>query len=333
MGFNWHLTRIQTSVDLDSPGKRIGDLRLKSSGNEQPLGYVPVPVGVIVGSPGPTVLLTGGVHGDEYEGPVALLKLLHNLEPETINGRIIALPALNAPAVAAAARVSPLDGGNLNRAFPGSPDGGPTAMLAHFTEHVLLPECNAAIDLHAGGKAAWFMPCAMSGTSESDALSSQNLKLAEAFGAPVIWIMGKLNENRSLNSAAARTGVPMIAAELGGGGQVSRPTLATAERGIERCLQYLGVLEGTPEPTESRRIAFNSADQSVYAPHEGLFEPGFDPGDEVTAGQHAGTIYSVKEPERRPTDVYFRTSGLVLVRTHRGLIQRGELLGMVGMDV
>ncbi len=69
---------------------------------------------------------------------------------------------------------------------------------------------------------------------------------AEAFGAPLIWVLGALNENRSLNSAAGRRGVPMIAAELGGGGTVSPGPLAVAERGVENVLRHLGVLAGAP---------------------------------------------------------------------------------------
>ena len=128
----WDQTRISTNLDFTTRGKRFGHLRLKYSDNRTALGYIPIPAGVIINGSGPTVLLIGGVHGDEFEGPVALLKLLHEVEAAEVSGRIIVLPALNAPAVHAASRVSPVDGGNLNRTFPGDPDGTPTAMIANF---------------------------------------------------------------------------------------------------------------------------------------------------------------------------------------------------------
>ncbi len=80
-----------------------------------------IPLTVIRGGDGPTALLTGGNHGDEYEGPLALQQLAWELEPAQVMGRVIILPAMNAPAVAAGTRVSPIDGVNMNRAFPGRP--------------------------------------------------------------------------------------------------------------------------------------------------------------------------------------------------------------------
>ena len=339
MSFAWNSTRIATDLDFERKGKRIGDLRLKHSDNRHPLGYIPVPAGVIVGGAGPTVLLIAGVHGDEFEGPVALMKLLHRLEPDEVRGRLIVLPALNAPAVRDASRVSPLDGANLNRAFPGDPDGGPTAMLAHLVESVLLPECDGAVDLHSGGKAAWFAPCALAARGVDGALSAPNMALAEAFWAPLVWVLGALNENRSVNSAATRAGVAMIAAELGGGGAVSPAPLAVAERGVENALRHLGLLAGAPEPSEPlggetpRRVELRRPEQVLHAPHEGLFEPAFAPGEDVAAGAPAGALYSLTEPERPPTPLRFPTDGLVLARCHRGMVERGEMLAMVAVDV
>ena len=326
------ISRIATFLNLESFGKRTGDLRLKYSSNEHALGYIPIPVGVIVGEPGPTVLLIGGCHGDEFEGPVAVLKLLKHLEPEQLRGRIIALPALNAPALNHAARVSPLDNGNLNRAFPGNPDGGPTEMIAHFVEKALMPICDYVIDLHSGGKAAWFSPCAMTMITENRELSRKNLELAEAFGAPLIWLMGALNDNRSVNSAADRQGLPMIAAELGGGGQVSPETLSIGEHGLINCLVYLGVLPAsmTHEKHQSKYFYIDDPSQHVYSPHRGLFEPLFAPGDIVKSGDKLGVVYNIQEIEREPTTVCFPVDGVAYVRCHRGLVERGELLALVG---
>ncbi len=75
-----------------------------------------------------------GNHGDEYEGQVALGKLIRSLEAEEVCGRIIILPSADFPAAMAGMRTSPLDGGNLNRSFPGDPYGGPTAQIADYIE-------------------------------------------------------------------------------------------------------------------------------------------------------------------------------------------------------
>jgi predicted deacylase len=117
-------TRLTLDIDLCAPGRRAGAFALRWSSDANPLGAHPIPVMVTVGGEGPTALLLAGVHGDEYEGPVALMRLWRALDPAALRGRLILLPALNAPAVRAATRCSPLDAGgpnagNLNRAFPG----------------------------------------------------------------------------------------------------------------------------------------------------------------------------------------------------------------------
>ncbi|NKB53130.1 MAG: hypothetical protein GKR97_13060 [Rhizobiaceae bacterium] len=149
-------SRLVLDLDLKAPGKQIGDLMLRWSDNSNPLGYHPIPVISIRGGDGPVMLVTGATHGDEFEGPAAMMRLVQQLNPDELKGQVILIPALNAPALSASSRVSPLDGANLNRAFPGDPDGGPTAMIADFVETELLPLCDAAIDLHSGGKASFF---------------------------------------------------------------------------------------------------------------------------------------------------------------------------------
>ena len=330
----WQKTRIKTELDFVSSGKRIGDLQLKPSNNQMPLGYIPIPVGVVIGKPGPTILLTAGIHGDEYEGQIALRKLLFTLDPSTICGRLIILPSLNTPAVHAATRVSPLDQGNLNRAFPGCADGGPTAEIANLLESIILPVCDAAIDLHSGGKAAWFLPCTMAGRDRGGSLSSANIELAQAFDLPHILLMNALNDDRSLNAAACRQNVTMIAVELGGGGQVTPEVLALAEHGLENCLAHLEVVsESAVSTCQSSLLEIKDAKQSVFAPHRGLFEPAFSPGQHVVASSIAGYIYSLEEPDRPASRVKFSSTGVALMRCHKGLVERGDLISMVGIVV
>ncbi|MHA1153185.1 MAG: N-alpha-acetyl diaminobutyric acid deacetylase DoeB, partial [Alphaproteobacteria bacterium] len=98
-----------------------------------------IPVAVIKNGEGPTALLTGANHGDEYEGPVALLDLARNLDPGELRGRVIVVPMMNYPAFRAGRRTSPIDQGNLNRAFPGRPDGTVTEKIADYFQRRLLP--------------------------------------------------------------------------------------------------------------------------------------------------------------------------------------------------
>ncbi len=297
-------SRIKCTIDLTASGKQIGDLCLRWSDNRQPLGYYPVPVASIAGGKGPTMLLIGGVHGDEFEGPVALMRLMHGLNPDELNGRVIIIPALNMPAVDASARVSPLDDQNMNRAFPGARDGGPTAMLADFVERILMPGCDAVIDIHCGGKASVFAASALATRVEEKGLFKQNLALAKVFGAPFIWLLGAFNDNRSVNSAAARQGVPMIAAELGGGGNCDPAMADLAEAGVRRCLAHMGIIESPGQaPSKARMIEISELGQNLYAPAAGLFDRAYSAGDDVSKGQHAGYIHLIGEPARPPVEL------------------------------
>ena len=328
-------TRVKISIDLDQPGRQVGDLQVKWSDNQRPLGYYPVPIACIAGGDGPTVLLSGGVHGDEFEGPAALMRLLQDLSPTEINGRIIILPALNTPAVLASSRVSPLDRVNMNRAFPGDANGGPTHMLAHFIEACLLPECDAAIDLHSGGKAAVFAPCVLTEADMETDIGKRNMALADAFGAPFTWLSGRHNDNRSVNAAAARQGVSMIAAELGGGGGCDPLMTDFAERSLRRCLHHLGILSVAveAEPEASRLVQFSEPGHNLTAPAAGLFDRQFSIGDEVRVGDRAGLLHFIGEPLRPSMELQFAASGIVLAQGNRGLVERGDSLAMIAQPV
>ena len=148
------------TIDLDAPGAQHGFLRLPYSRDDSAWGSVMIPIAVIRGVPGPTALLTGGNHGDEYEGPVALFDLARTLDPADLTGAVIIMPALNTPAFRAATRTSPIDRGNLNRSFPGSPTGTVTQKIADYVTRGLLPRADVVLDFHSGGKTLEFLPLA-----------------------------------------------------------------------------------------------------------------------------------------------------------------------------
>ncbi|MCG6904287.1 MAG: succinylglutamate desuccinylase/aspartoacylase family protein [Rhodobacter sp.] len=327
-------SRITLTTDLAAPGRQFGDAMLRWSDNANPLGYHPVPVISLNGGPGPVLLLTGGTHGDEFEGPAAIMRLVHGLDPRDLRGQIIAIPALNMAALAASSRVTPVDGANLNRAFPGHADGGPTAMLAHWLETRILPRCDAAIDLHSGGKASFFQPCALPTLTADLDLAARNMRLAQVFGLPLIWRLGGNNDNRSVNSAAARAGVAMIATELGGGGGVDPAITDLADAGIRNVLRHLGMIDGAVAvPPTQRIVEIADPSDSLYARAEGLFDRGTGAGQDVQAGDVAGTFHFITEPERPPETLVFPQTGMVLAHTNRGLVRRGEMLALVVRDI
>lgn len=320
------MTRIACSTTLEGPGRRIGVLAVPFSDDAHAYGVIPVPIAILAGAPGPTVLLAAGVHGDEYEGQIVLRHLIHSLDPTKLSGRLIILPALNLPAIRAARRTSPVDGANMNRAFPGDPDGGPTAQIAFYVETILLPQCQAALDLHSGGTASDYLPCAY--LYAGGPMAAQKAALAHAFGAPLAVVVGKTAETRSLSAACERQRVPMIACELGGGGFVSKGALGVAEAGVSAALRHLGMLPPEPGDPDRRTRAVSVPDRNHFlmCPGSGLFEPSAALGDHVEAGAPAGWLHDLDDPARPPVAVLFAAGGLVVARRLPALARRGDTL-------
>jgi N-alpha-acetyl-L-2,4-diaminobutyrate deacetylase len=145
-------SQLVSTVAFDRPGKQHGHLCVPYSYNLGGWANLLIPITVVSNGPGRTALVMAGNHGDEYPGQVAILKLMRELAPEQARGRIILIPTLNQPAARAATRLSPLDGKNLNRCFPGRADGTVTEMIAHYVTTVLFPLADIVIDIHTGGR-------------------------------------------------------------------------------------------------------------------------------------------------------------------------------------
>ena len=104
---------ISTTIDYDADGVQHGHLVLPYSRDDAAYGSIMIPIAVIKNGDGPTALLSGGNHGDEYQGPLSLLKLANTLDPADVTGRVIIVPTMNQPAFAAARRTSPIDDGMI----------------------------------------------------------------------------------------------------------------------------------------------------------------------------------------------------------------------------
>lgn len=325
---------ITTDIDFDRDGVQTGTLRLPYSHNRSAYGHIPIPLMVAKRGDGPTVLLTGANHGDEYEGPLALMR---ELPPDRLNGRVIIIPALNVPAYHAGTRLSPIDQVNLNRVFPGDRNGTPTMMLAHYIETVLMPLADYAIDFHSGGSSLDYLPTLLVFDPPSDTAPKAEVdRLVAAFGAPRLLTMNLMGEDRVISAAAQRSGALFFAGEFGGGASVSPEGLAIVKAGIAGVLDATGVLPrsgAAPPPRPIRRLAIKGAEHFLYAPCNGIFEPKFRPGDEIKAGQIGGYVHDPIMPWKEPVEVAFKASGLALCIRTFALVEAGDCLGHLASDV
>jgi predicted deacylase len=324
-------SRIVTDIDFDRDGRQTSFLRLPYSSDTSGYGWIPIPVACLRSGTGPTLLLVGGNHGDEYEGQIVVADLIRDLDLTTLSGRIIALPAANFPAVRAGRRLSPIDAGNLNRCFPGDADGTPTRAIAHFIETELLPMADVLLDLHSGGASMIYLPTALA-RHTTDAKRAAGLEaLLRIFAAPVS-VFGSpagAREDRTLEAASERCGVLNLGIELGGGGWVTPSALAVARRGVRRVMRHMGLVTNAEEAPPTAMMALDSEDCFAFAGDWGLFEPLIELGDEVVAGQPIGRLHCVETPWREPVTERIRATGRLVCLRARGRVDRGDCLGHV----
>ena len=276
---------------------------------------------------GPTVSVVGGIHGDEFEGVVACLRLAEELADIPLRGRLRLVPVAHEAAHLASTRSSPRDGLNLARTFPGDPDGGPTERLADALRRQVINGSDLFVDLHSAGT-AYAMPLLVGWTDDGCAACAAGGSAAEAFAAPVLWRHpGAVVAGRTL-SAAHDAGIPSIYAEAAGGGTVTATHVDAYVAGILRVLAALGVLgEPVSIPVDPPRRLVSEGDLDVpqmVAPFDGVCEVFVAPLDSVVAGQLVATV---TDPLSGVTaEVLAAAPGVVVLARRGARVRRSENL-------
>lgn len=227
-------TGVFNQLDARQDGKTVTHFSLPYSVDRSPYFQIKIPICHVRNGDGPRVLLLAGVHGDEYEGELTLLKLIRTLKQEDIRGTVTILPAANIPAVMAARRRSPFDDGNLNRAFPGDAKGAPTERIAHFLETDLVPRHDILFDLHSGGTSMAHLPCALIEKNADAALHAKSLAAMQALGMPYGFIANNGPDTPTSIGAAFRAGIPSVSGEFGGGATVTPLTMRLTAQAVDR---------------------------------------------------------------------------------------------------
>lgn len=321
---------IVPTVDFNANGVQHGFLRLPYSRDDSAWGSVMIPIAVIRNGAGPTALLTGANHGDEYEGPIALFDLARTLDPARVSGSVIIVPAMNYPAFLAGTRTSPIDKGNMNRSFPGRPDGTVTEKIADYFQRELLPRADIVVDIHSGGRTLDFLPFAAAHLLPDEEQERRSFELVEAFAAPWSMRMREIDPVGMYDTAAENLGKTFVTSELGGGGTPRAHTVAIARRGFTNILCKAGILDGAPDTGPTTWLAMPSNDCFSFAEADGLFEPLHDLGTSVQEGQVIARIHPTSRTGLASAEIRAQMDGLVVGRHHPGLAKAGDCAMVLG---
>ncbi|MFO0943988.1 MAG: succinylglutamate desuccinylase/aspartoacylase family protein [Pirellulales bacterium] len=328
-----------TSLDLDANGKQQGFLQVPYSHNLGGWANVMIPITIVARGAGPTVLVLGGNHGDEYQGQIAAMKLARELTPEMVTGRIILIPSLNFPAAQSATRLSPLDGMNMNRAFPGSPEGNVTSQIAHYLTNVLFPISDVVIDIHSGGRSMDFVPCSHMHLVPDKVQRRKMLAAMLAWNTDFSFLYADIAGSGLLPVEAENQGKVVVTTELGGSEGVPASVHRIAQSGLRNVLRHVGLLEGTVETRESLgkppAILVQALDREDYllAPESGIFEIALDLGQPVKKGDCVGAIHHLERPDRCPELIIARTSGFLITARVPCLTQQGDCVAVIARQV
>ncbi len=324
---------IVSTIPLDVDGKHHGFLRLPHSRDDSAWGSVMIPITVLRNGDGPTALLTGANHGDEYEGPVALFELALNLEPSDIKGRVIVVPAFNYPAFRSATRVSPIDQRNMNRTFPGRPDGTVTEKIADYFHTTLVPMADIVLDFHSGGKTLDFIPFASAHILQDKRQQGACVAAVEAFNAPYSTMLLEIDNAGMYDTAVEDQGKVFVTTELGGGGSATALSIGIAKKGVRNVLIHAGITSGDPEMGPSVSLDMPDGDCFVFCEHDGLIEPLVDLGDRVGKGEVIARVWPVDRTGVIPVDYRSKRAGILTARHFPGLVKSGDCLAVVAVEV
>lgn len=324
---------ITATIPLDRDGVHHGYLRLPYSRDDSAWGSVMIPLTVVKNGEGPTALITGANHGDEYEGPIAIQDFAYGARQEDVKGRVILVPALNYPAFRAATRTSPIDRGNMNRSFPGRPDGTVTEKIADYFQRTLVPLADLVLDFHAGGKTLDFVPFACAHRLPDKAQEAACVAAMQAFNAPYSMMLLEIDSVGMFDTAVEEQGKVFVSTELGGGGTASARSGAIARKGLKNVLIHAGILKGEPERGPSQMLDMPDGDCFTFCEHEGLIEPRVGLGDKVRKGGLIARVWPADRTGVAPVEYRAKMSGLLAARHFPGLVKPGDCMAVIAVEV
>jgi predicted deacylase len=307
-------------------------------------GYSLVPLTVINGlrkSAGPTpgVAIFGGTHGNEWEGQVTVKRLCRDLDPAEMSGRVILVPQLSESACRNNTRISPLDGVNMNRAFPGNPRGSISYRIASFVKTRIFPQVRVVVDVHAGGNEGGFALCTSFHPIPDREQREEMQKVAMLFDTPFVMIYTSDMASGLLPEEAEREGKIAIGGEFGFGESVNLQGVLHAYEGFKNVLRHYGMLAGDVVKIDPRRtspprlVEASNLEDYIPAPRTGIWEPLVELGADVKSGDLIGRLHDFADHSSDPVEIRSHRDGALLMMHFPAHIEKGVTLYVIAQDV
>lgn len=285
-------TAIEQSPAVDAPEKRpnllgavvrsgLFDYRHWSSAQSLDGLAVPAPVLIVGGiRPGPTLCLTGAIHGDELNGVEIIRRVLFGLDAEKINGNVIGIPIVNLHGFRRNSRYL-ADRRDLNRFFPGDPSGSSASRIAHslFTE--VIRHCDYLVDIHTGS----FQRTNLA-QLRADVTKPSVLRLAQMFGD--VAVLNHPGAPGTLRRAATQVGIAAVTIEVGEPLRLQPDQVDIGVRGIKSVLAGLGMSVQRASKHAAQTVYYETS--WVRADDSGILLAKVDVGEHVRVGQVLGTV-------------------------------------------
>ncbi|OIQ23331.1 succinylglutamate desuccinylase/aspartoacylase family protein [Lacinutrix sp. MedPE-SW] len=280
----------------------------------------PVDVPVIVErskKPGPTILITAGIHGDEVNGVEIVRQLIAKEINKPKKGTIICIPVLNVFGFINMEREFP-DGRDLNRVFPGSKSGSLASRVAFQVVSEILPHADFVLDFHTGGALRFNAPQVRitSGNEDFDIA-------AEIFGAP--FVLYSKNLNKSFRNTCNRMNKPILLYEGGKSFHIDDDVTNTGVNGAKRILNHYGMLKSKFKVSEpKKKCIFISDSRWIRANYSGMFKASIGISNFVNKGD---TIGNITDPYGKFNHfVKASSDGYIINVNHSPIVYQGDAL-------
>jgi predicted deacylase len=316
----------QITVSPGEAGSGFLEVRDKDGGGTS------IPVTVIHGArKGKTLALVAGVHGYEYPPVLALYRIKEMIDPKDLSGTVVIVHIANLLSFQKRTiYYNPVDWKNLNRVFPGSPDGTLSQRIAYRLTEDVIKKCDYLVDLHCGDGNEALIPYAywmISGRRELDDVTK---RMALAFGLRHIIIdetrSKDITDSKYLGNTAILLGKPAITTESGCLGRTDEESIRRNVDGGLNLLRHFGMISGPPLPIPEP--VWIDRYEVVYSQTDGLFFPQTEMGYHVSKGQVVG--YTTDYLGRRQEELRAPFSGIILYIINTPPTSRGEPLFEVG---